>query len=236
MTFPRLARRAALAAALLLSAAEAAAQAPELFGRPIASVAYTANGPVNADEVAELIAVKAGERLTDAATGATIRNLFATEQFSDILIEAEPQPDGSVAVIVHLFRAFRVNPMKFDDGVSLSREEMRRAVPFSEGSVFRADALEEGAAALKRRAAAEGYILAEVFPEVEFDWERFDARVTYKIEAGARARVSRILFDGETAPFRSDGAAAQGAARSGRQVSGSPRPPGRRAHDRGPPP
>lgn len=202
MTVSRLARPAALAAALLLSAARLAAQAPELFGRPVASVAYTTNGPVAAEEVAELIAVKAGDPLTDAATGATIRNLFATEQFSDVLIEAEPQPDGSVAVIVHLFRSFRVNPLKFDDGVSLSREEMRRTVPFSEGSVFRADALEEGAAALKRRAAGEGYIQAEVFPEVEFDWERFEAHVTYRIERGLRARVSRIFFDGETTPFR----------------------------------
>jgi outer membrane protein insertion porin family len=199
-----IARGGLLAAALLLPAGHVAAQAPDLFGRPIASVAYTANGPVNPTEVAELIALEAGEILTDAATGTTIRNLFATEQFSDVLIEAEPQPDGSVAVTVHLFRSFRVNPLRFDDGVSLSREEMRRSVPFSEGSVFRADALEEGAAALKRRAASEGFIQAEVFPEVEFDWETFEAHVIYRIESGRPARVSRVLFDGETAPFRAE--------------------------------
>lgn len=188
-----------LIAAILLAAG--AARAQETFGRAISSVAYTTDGPVDPDEVARLVTLRAGTPLTDAATGATIRNLFATERYADIQIEALPQTDGTVAVIVHLFRAFRVRPLKFDDGISVSREEMRRAIPFAEGAVFRADLLEEGAEALKRRAAAEGYIAAEVTPDVSFHRETFEAAVTYSIEAGERARVSRALFDGETAPF-----------------------------------
>jgi len=183
-----------------LSFGTAGQEAQDLFGRTIVSVSYTSEGPIETQEILGLVTLRAGEPLKDTDTGSTIRNLFATRRFSDIRIEAEPAGEG-VAVTIHLFRAFRVNPLKFEDGVSLSREEMRRAVPFSEGSVFRADLLEEGAAALKRRAAAQGYINTQVFPEVTFDRETFEAQVIYKIEAGEPARVARALFDGETAPF-----------------------------------
>ena len=189
----------------VLAAPAAPARAQGAFGLPVASVAYTTDGPVNAEEIEGLVEIRAGQPLTETATGATIRNLFATERFSDVRIEATPTPAGEgVTVVVHLFRSFRVRPLRFDDGVSLSREEMRRAVPFSEGSVFRADELEEGAAALKRRAASEGYVDAEVSPEVDFDREAFEARVTYVIDGGKPARVTRTLFDGETAPFTPD--------------------------------
>ncbi|HEU5250287.1 MAG TPA: POTRA domain-containing protein, partial [Thermoanaerobaculia bacterium] len=136
---------------------------PLLFGRTVVSIAYTTDGPVDRDEVARLISIQAGRPLTEEATGSTIRHLFATRRFSDVRIEAEPV-EGGVDVTVHLFRSFRVNPLRFDDGVSISKEEMRRVITFSEGAVFQAGELEEGAAALKRRLDAEGYISGKVQP------------------------------------------------------------------------
>lgn len=177
--------------------------APELrphFGQTVVSVGYTTDGPVDKDEVARLVSIKAGQSLTEEATGSTIRHLFATRRFSDIRIDAEPA-EGGVAVTVHLFRSFRINPLKFDDGVSVSKEELRRTIPFSEGAVFAAEQLEEGAAALKRRLDAEGYIAATVQPEVFFDRKTFDAEVIYHIEAGKPARTAPPLFDGELKPF-----------------------------------
>ncbi|HEV8231422.1 MAG TPA: POTRA domain-containing protein [Thermoanaerobaculia bacterium] len=194
-----------LATGLLLAAcATATAEQPEeprpLFGSTVVSVVYTSDGPVDEQEVARLVSIKAGQPLTEEATGSTIRHLFATRRFSDVRIEAEPA-EGGVAVTVHLFRSFRVNPLKFDDGVSVSREEMRRTIPFSEGAVFQAEELEEGAAALKRRLDAEGYVASTVAPEVFFDRKTFDAEVIYHIEAGKPARTAPPLFDGEIRPF-----------------------------------
>jgi outer membrane protein insertion porin family len=191
---------------LLLSAAAATAAGqqpsgpPPLYGRTVVSVAYTSDGPVDADEVARLISIKSGQPLTEEATGSTIRHLFATRRFSDVRVEAEPA-EGGVAVTVHLFRSFRVNPLKFDDGVSISKEEMRRSIPFSEGSVFQSEELEEGVSALKRRLDAEGYIASTIQPEVFFDRKTFDALVIYHIDAGKPARTAPPLFDGETKPF-----------------------------------
>ncbi len=193
-----------LAAVLLAIAGNAAAQPASepqpLFGATVVSLAYTSDGPVDHDEVERLISIRVGQPLTEDATGSTIRHLFATRRFSDVRIEAE-RAEGGMAVTVHLFRSFRVNPLKFDDGVSVSREEMRRTVPFSEGAVFSADQLEEGTKALERRLDAEGYIAATVQPEVFFDRTTFDALVIYHIEAGKPARTAPALFDGDTRPF-----------------------------------
>ena len=200
----RPAARAAAAAVLLAIAgsvaAQPAAEPPSLFGPTVLSLAYTSDGPVDKNEVERLISIRIGQPLTEEATGATIRHLFATRRFSDVRIEAE-RVEGGVAVTVHLFRSFRVNPLKFDDGVSVSREEMRRAVPFSEGAVFQAEQIEEGTKALKRRLDAEGYIAATVEPEVFFDRSTFDAEVIYHIHAGKPARTAPALFDGDTKPF-----------------------------------
>ena len=194
----------ALSLLLLAAAATAAGQQPTeppaLYGRTVVSVGYTSDGPVDRDEVARLVSIKSGQPLTEEATGSTIRYLFATRRFSDVRVEAEPA-EGGVAVTVHLFRSFRVNPLKFDDGVSISKEEMRRSIPFSEGSVFQSEELEEGAKALKRRLDAEGYIASTIQPEVFFDRKTFDALVIYHIDAGKPARTAPPLFDGETKPF-----------------------------------
>jgi outer membrane protein insertion porin family len=197
---------APLAAGVILLAlagtapAQPADEPPSFFGATVVSLAYTSDGPVDRDEVTRLVSIKTSQPLTEEATGSTIRNLFATRRFSDVRVEAE-RAEGGVAVTVHLFRSYRVNPLKFDDGVSVSREEMRRTVPFSEGAVFQAEQLEEGTKALKRRLDAEGYIAATVSPEVYFDRTTFDAQVVYHIEAGKPARTAPALFDGETKPF-----------------------------------
>ncbi|HJW14937.1 MAG TPA: POTRA domain-containing protein, partial [Thermoanaerobaculia bacterium] len=183
----------------MLVATVAAAQEPVLLGRTVVALTYTTNGPVDRDEVARLIAIKAGEPLTEEATGATIRNLYATAQFSDVRVDAAETPAG-VEVTVELYRAFRVSPLKFSTA-PVSRAELRRILPFAEGSVLQAEALSQGASAIKRRLVEEGYLRAEVSPEVSFDWKTFKASVLYRIEPGKPASAAAPFFDGDTAPY-----------------------------------
>ena len=194
----------AIAIALLAAPTAAPAQTdqtqPALYGRDVVSVSYTSDGPVDRDRVGSLIDIRPGRPLTEGETGATIRNLFATRQFADVQIEARPEGDG-VAVTLHLFRSFRVKPLKFSGRLPFSREELRRALPFGEGSVFDSSEVDEGAAALKRRLQQDGFLQARVTPNVSLNRTTFDAAVVYGLEPGARARVASIFFDGDTAPF-----------------------------------
>src|SRR5262249_43773590 len=163
------------------------------------SVLYPSEGPVEKDEITRLIAIKAGEPLTEEATGATVRNLFATRQFSNVRVEAYDTAAG-LEIVVELYRAFRVFPIRFSSA-PVPRSELRRVLPFSEGAVFNAEALAQGATAIKRRLAEEGFLNAEVTPEAEFDRTTFKAPVLYRIEHGKPARAAAPFFDGKTAPY-----------------------------------
>lgn len=197
-------RAAAIAGLAFLPAASASAQSAPVveqaaFGRTVVSVAYTTDGPVDRDEVTRLIEVKAGQPLTEDASAATIRNLFATRQFADVRIEAQ-DVEGGVSVTVDLFRSYRVFPVKFA-GTPVARTELRRLLPFTEGSVFLAEAVQQGVTVIKRRLAEDGYIQPRVTPEVSFDRATFDARVLYRIERGTPARAAAPFFDGDSAPY-----------------------------------
>jgi outer membrane protein insertion porin family len=173
------------------------------YGQSVVSVSYTADGPALAEEVGKLTEIRVGSPLTEEETGATIRNLFATGRFADIQIEARPV-EGGVAVTIHLFRAFRVKPLKFAGKLPLSREELRRPLSFAEGSLFQQQEVDESADALGRRLREEGFLQARVTPEVAFDRSTFYAAVVYRIDAGPRARVAQPFFDGDTKPFTPD--------------------------------
>jgi len=199
------ARALLLPAILLLGAFALRAQTseeklPEVYGRDVISLAFTSDGPVDRSRLEGLIEIRTGRPLTERETGTTIRNLFATREFSDVEIEARPEGEG-VAVLIHLFRAYRVKPLKFTGSLPFSREELRRALPFGEGSVFVQSEVDEGAAALKRRLQQDGFLQANVTAGVSLHRATFDAAVVYRIDPGARGRVARIFFDGETAPF-----------------------------------
>jgi outer membrane protein insertion porin family len=172
-----------------------------LFGRPVESVAFTCDGPADLREIESLVTFRVGRPLTEDDTGATIRNLFGTLDFANVLIEAESIADGGVAVTVHLWRSFRVARIEFQGKVSLSTEDMRRAIPFSERDPFNAAAVAEGASALARRLGPEGYVHPVVEPKVTFDDVTFTATIVYRIAAGQRARVATPFFDGSTDPF-----------------------------------
>jgi outer membrane protein insertion porin family len=183
-----------------LGPARALAQEESLFGKTVLSVAYRCDGAVEKADVERLVTIRAGFPLTEDETARTVRNLFATRQFADVQVEGI-RAEGGVDVVVLLFRAFRLYPLRFAGRRGLSREDLRRALPFFEGSVYLAADVEEGAAALQRRLIAEGFPLATVVPETRFDRHRFDAEVTYRIDSGERARVGPAIFLGPIEPY-----------------------------------
>jgi len=193
-----------LGAAAAAAQAQAPAPRPGLFGRPVESVAFVCDGPADAREIGNLVAFRVGRPLSEDDTASTIQNLFATLDFANVAVAAEPAPGGGVAVVVYLWRSYRVGSIAFEGRARLSREDLRRAVPLQERGPFNASALAEGASALERKLASEGYIHAAVSPEVDFDAATFTAQVVYRIDAGVRAGLGPPFFDGDTAPFTAE--------------------------------
>jgi outer membrane protein insertion porin family len=209
-----------LAASAVVTAQEAASQvAPDVYGRTVSSVAYTADGPVDRKEVADLIAIEAGRPLAEMDVAATIRNLFKTLRYSNVVVTAEPEAEDAVAVTVHLWKAYRIAKISFDGKTALSKEDLRRAANLSEGETFSASALENGAAALERKLSTEGYLEPRVEPDTVFDPATFSVRVVYNITAGKRARVAEPFFDGDIHPFSESVLVEKGKVKVGRPYS-----------------
>ena len=191
-------RRLALAAVLALSAAAAVGQV--FSGRMVNSVSCIADGPIDQGEIGRLVAIRAGQPLSEEDMAATIVNLYATRRFADVRIEATSEGD-SIAVMIVLFRAFRIRPLVFAGTVPISRGELRKALPFGPGALYTSEAVEQGARALERRLQADGFLSAQVQAQVVFDRKKFDARVTYAINPGPAALAAEPFFDGDPSPF-----------------------------------
>ncbi|HET9794000.1 MAG TPA: POTRA domain-containing protein [Thermoanaerobaculia bacterium] len=192
-------RAFAAAAALLLPRAGAGADLP-LSGRTIASVAWDADGPVDGREVARLIELRAGTPLDEDAIRRSVQNLFATERFANVQVEGDPVPADRVAITVHLFRSYRVQAIRFE-GRPVSDDALRRALGYSVGGPYQEPEVQEGIGRLERFLTTEGFSEAAVSARTEFDRSRFEARVIYRIVAGAPTRLVAPIFDGDVAPF-----------------------------------
>ena len=191
--------RALAAAAVLLVAGRPAAGLP-FAGRPIASVAWDADGLVDRDEVARLLELRAGRPLDEDAVRRSVQNLFATERFANVEVEGEAAPDDRVAVTFHLFRAYRVQTIAFE-GKPVSDDALRRALGFAIGGPYQESEVQEGRDRLRRYLTTEGFADAAVSVRTEFDRERFEARVIYVIAPGLPTRVVAPVFDGDVAPY-----------------------------------
>ncbi|MET0620450.1 MAG: POTRA domain-containing protein, partial [Thermoanaerobaculia bacterium] len=192
---------AALSAAAVLTLPAHGAELPDLWGRNVESVAYAADGEVNQGEIEALISIAPGRPLLEEETGATIRNLYGTRLFSNVVVDAEPVESGDVRVIIYLWRAYVVRGIEFEGKFGPTREDLRRVVPLAAGDPFHAAALEAGTSAIERRLFADGYLDPQVEPEAVFDRETFTVTALYRIQAGERARITEPFFDGKTAPF-----------------------------------
>ncbi len=119
-------------------------------------MAYAADGEVNQREIEALISIAAGRPLTEEETAATIRNLYGTRLFSNVVVDAEPVESGDVRVIIYLWRAYVVRgdrvrgQVRADPGGPPARRAARGGRPVPRG-VPRGGHLRDRAPALRRR-------------------------------------------------------------------------------------
>lgn len=171
-----------------------------MIGRSVVSVAYDADGPVDETELRRLIEVRAGKALEEAAVRRTVQNIYATERYANVEVEGDPQADGRVAVVLHLYRAYRIARIRFEHR-PVSDDLLRRALGYSLGGPYQESEVQEGIGRLKRFLTTEGFADATVVKRTEFDRARFDATIVYEIAPGAPTRLVAPILDGDPAPF-----------------------------------
>jgi outer membrane protein assembly complex protein YaeT len=186
--------------ATLLIAPMTSAQRERFLGETVGSIRLSADGEIPEAELRERLRTKIGESLDLDEVARSIRSLYATGLFRNIRVDAETGPDGAVELTYVLSLHFRIEAIEFD-GMPDSENAIRDAVQVRIGDVASLDAIDRAAVEMRDQLLRRGYMSATVDPAVNFERQTHTAVVTFFIEAGTRAEVASIRFEGSKEPF-----------------------------------
>lgn len=162
--------------------------------------------PGSRNEVRQLVALEPGERLTEERVGRTLRNLQASGLASRVEVLSRPAPEGAGVVAVVVLRAnVQVTEVRVEgDPGEVDRERLVDALFQRAGEPLIESRLVRGVYRLQEILEEEGYFEARVRLAPEVDEEGRRAVVVYRVEAGPRATVGAVRFEGERGPFTAD--------------------------------
>lgn len=156
------------------------------------------------DDLAELLVVMPGERLTDRAVRQTLRNLQAAGTAYEAELYTRPTgTPGEVDVVIALWAAVQIEEVVFEGELGLDRRDLERRLDLAAGQPLSDSALLRGVYELYDLYRERGYFNATVRLEPQIDSDRQRARVVYRVQSGERARISGVRFDGPRGPFTS---------------------------------
>lgn len=212
-------RRSALAVALLLLLAvwlaaplpaqeveEPAVEEPAAEAPLVTAVEVRSDVPLassDREEVWQLLVLAPGEPFDEERVSRTLRNLQASGLAARAGVYSRPaaEGDGVVAVVVLrsnvVVEALRVE----GDTGAVERERLDEALFQHTGEPLIESRLVRGVYRLQEIFEDAGYFEARVRLAPEIDEARRRAVVVYRVEAGPRATVSAVRFDGALAPF-----------------------------------
>jgi len=186
------------------AASDPIAAVGELLGRQVAKLSVEVDGPIpglsSGADLGPLVALEAGSPLSLSRCRHTIQQLFATGLFGDVHIDVEPLGAEEVAVTVVLERRRRVGGIEFSGDVKLSRVNLLRELPFRRGDAYGIGLVEEGLTRLQELYRRNGYFLATVSYETEFDAESASVELVFRIDAGPQARLGSVQVDWGSGP------------------------------------
>lgn len=202
------ARRNGLASALLALAACAAlaarpcagADLQRFLGKRVSSLTFRGDAAVDEAALAALTALRPGDLVSPDAVRTTLRNLFATSQFSDLWVEAVPEGDG-VALTLAFYGAPRVHSVAFLSSDVPDRGRLKDAIGFGAGDFWSPRLGEAAAKSLGRLLKERGFFEAEVRVESGPGPGETTVDVRVVVVPGPRARAGPPRFTGPLEPL-----------------------------------
>ncbi|MFQ5351115.1 MAG: POTRA domain-containing protein, partial [Thermoanaerobaculia bacterium] len=153
-----------------------------------------------AGELLELITVKPGDRLDEAAVARSLRNLHSYGSSGEIVAFTVPRP-GGVGVVFGLWARIQVTEVRVVGDLGLRRAQLLGSLPQRPEQPLSSSKVIRGVWALQDLYYTSGYRERVVRVEVPTDLYRKQAVVTYKVTAGPRARVGEVSFVGDLGRF-----------------------------------
>jgi outer membrane protein insertion porin family len=179
---------------LLLALSTAPARAIEPF--VIKDIRVEGIQRTEAGTVFSYLPVKVGDTMTDERASQTIRALFATGFFSDVVVEAE---DGVLVIVLQ--ERPSIAQIEFSGMREFDRETVLKAmgqIGLAEGRIFDKGLLDRAEQELKRQYLTRGRYATNVSTTVT-PLERNRVSVNFTIEEGEAAKIRQISIIGNQA-------------------------------------
>ncbi|HEX5230562.1 MAG TPA: BamA/TamA family outer membrane protein [Bryobacteraceae bacterium] len=184
---------------MFLSGALAPAQTLEYEGRPIADIQFPNGQPLDPADLARVLPFKKGDPLHAPDVAHAIDGLFTTGHFEDIVVEAEPSPQGVVL-------RFVTKNTRFVGGVTVlgkiveapNRAQVDNATQLSLGTPFHDEDVTQSVNRIDRLLRANGFYESRVTPDVQQGPDAQLMFLTFSVHEGKRAKYETPVITGVT--------------------------------------
>ena len=176
------------------------AASPSLFGRGIVSLSFRGDAPADEAEWSALTRLGPGQTLTAEGVRTSLRNLWATRRFTDLMVEAAPDGEGTRVVVV--FSAVPgIERLDISRGVP-GRGRILDALGLGPGDPWPEERLPALEDAVRTALRDEGYFEASVRAHVDPGRAPACVDVRFDVSPGRRARGGPPEWVGETGPLQ----------------------------------
>src|SRR5919201_3473189 len=159
-------------------------------------VQYSGPATISKDRILAQMRTRVGRPYSEEIVNEDITSLYKTGAVLNVRIFAQPQANG-VKVVVAVQTRSVVREIVIDGAQAVKPQKIRKAIPVKINSLVKEEDLEKGWEDIIDIYRAKGFNDADVQFRVEpLDEKRGTARVTYTINEGIKAAVSRINFEG----------------------------------------
>lgn len=169
-------------------------------GALVQRITTRTDAPYNTAHLAGLMAVKSGQPLSTRALQDSIKSLYATGDFRDIRVDAQPAAEG-VSLTFGLTLNYRLGSITFDGIGKRDRPRALRELVAHVGDVVSLSAVDRSAVRVQATLAREGFLDSTVDPETNFVRQRGRADVIFHVTPGPMAKIGEVTIAGKLQPF-----------------------------------
>ncbi|MEW6775388.1 MAG: outer membrane protein assembly factor BamA [Bdellovibrionota bacterium] len=161
----------------------------------VAEVRVEGNRRTEAEQVLLLVRTRAGEPIDRETIARDVKDLYALGLYSDIAVDVQRGAEGYI-VTFRVTERPAVAEVEIEGEDEIDEEKIREKLALSVNTVFTEAKLEETRLKIVKLYEEEGYYLADVQAVREFDREKNNVKITFKIEENDEVKVRRIEFVG----------------------------------------
>ncbi|MBN2564840.1 MAG: outer membrane protein assembly factor BamA [Candidatus Eisenbacteria bacterium] len=147
--------------------------------------------------------VRVGDELSADSVREGIRRLYDMGHFSDILVEAEQQDDGSVRLVIVVEERPKVQSINIEGNDRVSKKDIESVLRVEVGAPYTASRLEDSRVSIEDLYEHKGFTYAKVATEVK-ELTGNTVGVTISVEEEIRVLVKEIRFSGNESIETSD--------------------------------